>query len=258
VLDEPVDPKHVRTVTRRLGEACGELRRSRFLASFTGVLGSAEVRPEVSVVEEVVVYGLGSPVDGPPQVKYQFALAVLLSEELKRAKHGGNGGAAIPVLFFDPVFTAIDREVIESYEGFSVLRDNENCRRAVGSKRTLFFMPHCHPDLYDHLLGANWSPGQLANLLILGNSFQGYKQKWGNVSPSAAAAKPKPNKMMTTTTTTSMEEEEEDSQEFPKLVWAAEHAREVPIPQCNFVEAGAFNDMSIHYFPGEDICIPTM
>ncbi len=223
-----MDPKQVRTVTKRLGDACGELRRSRFLASFAGVLGSAEVRPSVSAVEEVVVYGLGSPVDGPPQVKYQFALAVLLAEEL-RAKHRGGNDAVIPVLFFDPVFTALDREVIESYDGFSVLRDNENCRRAVGSKRTLFFMPHCHPDLYDHLLGANWTPEQLARLAILGNSFQGYRQKWG-------------------TTMTSMGDEE-DAQEFPKLVWAAEHAREVPIPQCNFVEAGAFNDMSIHYFP---------
>ena len=36
---------------------------------------------------------------------------------------------------------------------------------------TVMVMPHCGKALFNNLLWANWSPGQLQQLVVVGNSF---------------------------------------------------------------------------------------
>ena len=37
--------------------------------------------------------------------------------------------------------------------------------------------------------------------------------------------------------------------EYPELVKAAEFSQELPVPDLNFAEVSAFNNMSFHFFP---------
>jgi len=46
------------------------------------------------------------------------------------------------------------------------------------SRRTLFFMPHCGKTLYGNVLEANWSREGLECLVVLGNSFASYSDRY--------------------------------------------------------------------------------
>lgn len=221
VLDGPVEEGQVRSLSQRVRTAQEVLNSSKFCSNFRKLL---QDNLAAHLAEEVVVYGLGSLENGPPACKYQFALAIILTEELARAT-----GRTRDVLFFDPAFTAYDKRVIESYENFFVMREDEHCARTT-TKPTLFYMPHCEAELYHSLLKANWRLHQLPNLVILGNSFASYKLRWGVSSQH----KPFPP-------------------DYPELVSAAECACEVPVPAFNFVELSAVNDMSFHCFPRHSV-----
>ena len=231
VLDEEVDERTAAALNARTREAQKVLRESAFHDQLcSSALGRGEAGEGPSLlsglgsVEEMVVYGLGSLEHGPPACKYQFALAVVLAEDLLRSDKLER------VLFFDPAFTAYDRRVIEGANPkFCVMRENENCARTA-FRKTLFYMPHCEAVLYNALLGANWDLERLPNLVILGNSFASYKTIWGRPSGSDFGV------------------------EYPKLFSAARCSREVPVPTSfNLTEASAFNDMSFHFFPREAV-----
>lgn len=50
------------------------------------------------------------------------------------------------------------------------------CRRRVQTC-TLFYMPHCGKAMYNNLLWANWSPQNLSQVALIGNSFQSYMER---------------------------------------------------------------------------------
>lgn len=50
------------------------------------------------------------------------------------------------------------------------------CQRRVQA-HTLFYMPHCGRAMYNNLLWANWSPQDLSQLALIGNSFQSYMER---------------------------------------------------------------------------------
>ena len=77
--------------------------------------GTGEWRWEA--VEQLVVYGLGSP-EGSAVPRYQLAFALLLAAQLP--------GLAGPVLAFDPAFTDVDRQLLATLDiqvqpGFSLI-----------------------------------------------------------------------------------------------------------------------------------------
>lgn len=134
--------------------------------------------------EKLIIYGLGSlEQPGAVHIRYQVALACLLSTLLPNL--------SAPPQTYDPVFTALDKVVLNTC-GFDIIDRNENGRRAV-TGYTLFYMPHCEPELTENLIDANWSmqmpkdncTGTKSNLFemaIFGNSFKKYLDRWNQQS----------------------------------------------------------------------------
>lgn len=50
--------------------------------------------------------------------------------------------------------------------------------RHVAAVPTLVYLPHCELELTEQLLAANVAAGSLANLAILGNSFEQYRERY--------------------------------------------------------------------------------
>ena len=171
VLDEPVNPREVDALAKGIGACDADLRKSKLYARIKSIFtsqgtdtatfpGAEALFPELRAVEEVVVYGLGSLDMGMTKSsKYQFALTVAIVEEIAKF------GRLDRVHFFDPVFTACDRAIIEGQSPkFSVMRENEDCKRSI-TRKTLFYMPHCEKHHYNNLLRANCGPGSLSNMV---------------------------------------------------------------------------------------------
>lgn len=108
------------------------------------------------------------------------------------------------------------------------MQHNEEGRR-IAHRPTFFFMPHCEAELTDNLLAANIAAGMLQNVVILGNSFAKYKERWS--MPGVRGA--------------------EDQRRRPDtLLGLVESGAvvEVSIPEYGFPVTAAFNDMSLHIF----------
>ncbi|KAK4366855.1 hypothetical protein RND71_014735 [Anisodus tanguticus] len=109
---------------------------------------------------EVVIYALGS-------MEYsfhsQFQLAVVLL--LKRDFSNWIGNIEV----YDPIMSPADIIVFKKV-GLEVLTIDEDCKRQV-RRPTMFYMPY--PNYYHigNLLGANWSPSCVNQILLLTNSF---------------------------------------------------------------------------------------
>lgn len=127
----------------------------------------------------IVCYGLGS-VDENLSARYQFALLLLLVDELKSAP----GLRLDSVELFDPVFTPLDVHLLSKSYPFQVAESNDRCFRRVGgnghgdgdgdgeqNQLTMFYMPHCGKALYNNLLYSNWNASSLGSMLILGKPF---------------------------------------------------------------------------------------
>uniref|UniRef100_V9KVB6 SRR1-like protein n=1 Tax=Callorhinchus milii TaxID=7868 RepID=V9KVB6_CALMI len=115
---------------------------------------------------DCVCYGIGN-FSTSVTSRYQLALLLLLLESLQvpRAR----------CLLFDPLFSEWEREFLREL-GMTVLKDNEEGKRAV-DRPTLFYMIHCGKALYNNLLWRNWSPGRLAQITLIGNSFKGIEER---------------------------------------------------------------------------------
>lgn len=163
---------------------------------------------------EIVVYGVGSLMDSAV-ARCQLALSRLLANEIQVE--------FAPVLVFDPVLTAGEKEAMEEI-GCTPIQENEEGRRvAVGP--TLFYMPHCEAHLYDNVLKANRSsPGSLKKIAILGNSFRSYQERWA-LSPHPKSTRP------------------------IHLLEIEKTSEEVLVDPFDFSLPSAFNDMSWHFFP---------
>ncbi|XP_075391123.1 SRR1-like protein [Tenrec ecaudatus] len=77
---------------------------------------------------------------------------------------------------YDPLFSQLETAVLDAL-GVTVLQENEEGKRAVGTEPTVFYMPHCGTALYNNLLWRNWSVGALARMVIVGNSFRGLQER---------------------------------------------------------------------------------
>ncbi|KAJ2743872.1 hypothetical protein GGI20_003413 [Coemansia sp. BCRC 34301] len=110
--------------------------------------------------EEIVCYGIGSL--ATPVSQWQLALVLLINQHL-----------SIDMCAFDPAALSTDCKTLERF-AVSTIAENEEARRSA-TKNTLFFMPHCEEFLYNNLLAANWSPEQLARILVVGNRISRYQ-----------------------------------------------------------------------------------
>eukprot|EP00928_Gymnodinium_smaydae_P022116 TRINITY_DN18671_c0_g1_i2.p1 TRINITY_DN18671_c0_g1~~TRINITY_DN18671_c0_g1_i2.p1 ORF type:complete len:324 (+),score=88.01 TRINITY_DN18671_c0_g1_i2:63-1034(+) len=127
-------------------------------AAVAGTSTAAGADGEWHLVEELVLYGHGSP-DDSIAAQCQLALALLLHSWLQLRR---------PLLAFDPAMSALDRAALQRL-GVQVIATNEQGLR-----------PHCDLQLYSNLLWANWlSPEQLQRVIVIGNSFTAYSEGLG-------------------------------------------------------------------------------
>ncbi|XP_063848983.1 SRR1-like protein [Scylla paramamosain] len=108
-------------------------------------------------VSGIVCYGLGQ-LSSSRIARYQGALLLILKDHFQ-----------VPAEVYDPIFSAVDVEVLEVFD-IKVLNRNEEGKRKV-VETTLFFLPHCGKELYNNLLWTNWNPSLLSRCVIVGNSF---------------------------------------------------------------------------------------
>jgi hypothetical protein len=156
--------------------AAAEVEASAFYGGLTSALAAALLPPGtgtplVASIRKLVIYGLGSleePVCAAAHIKCQLALATLLAAALP-------GLDAKPEAF-DPVFTSLDRALLPLC-GIDVIGHDEEGRR-VALQPTFFWLPHCDSGLIDALLSANVETGTLHNVVILGNLFSTYVDRF--------------------------------------------------------------------------------
>ena len=86
----------------------------------------------------------------------------------------------VPILAYDPVFTATDVAVLEQL-GCKVLTEAEAGERST-QEPTLLYMPHCDAALYNDWLDDNWTPHALSNMAVIGNSFGAILVRASNVA----------------------------------------------------------------------------
>ncbi|XP_051887739.1 SRR1-like protein isoform X2 [Pristis pectinata] len=115
---------------------------------------------------DLVCYGIGS-FSNSVSSRYQLALLFLLLETLQIPR--------LCCLLFDPLFTEWEKRFLEVC-GMVVIRENEEGKRPI-NRPTLFYMIHCGKALYNNLLWKNWSPQQLAQTILIGNSFKGIEER---------------------------------------------------------------------------------
>jgi len=108
----------------------------------------------------LVCYGLGSPSCAAGS-RLQTALLLLLRQRLRGCQ----------TALYDPVFTAVDRQLFAEY-GLTEIAENEECFRPVGSQDTVFYMPHGSWAMYNNVLFSNWSRDALSRIVIIGNDFR--------------------------------------------------------------------------------------
>ncbi|KAF9077054.1 hypothetical protein BDP27DRAFT_1255060 [Rhodocollybia butyracea] len=78
------------------------------------------------------------------------------------------------ISIYDPVFTDEDRSLFEQL-GIRLLEGDGLGVVAIEGP-TILFMPHCHWDLYEDILRANWSLNCMENAVFICNHFDNYVQ----------------------------------------------------------------------------------
>lgn len=153
-------------VVSHLTSCCQHLKFSQFYDSFVRAWRNhVKNNDDDDTYEEVVCYGIGnfahrsSNFSGP---LWQLALAL----ELKTLC------LSIPMVYYDPLVTPLERQVLQDHYQIKVLSNNE---RGIRNKTSLFFMPHCPKGLYENVLWANWN--RLDTIGIIGNSLVTYVER---------------------------------------------------------------------------------
>uniref|UniRef100_A0A3Q4BR12 SRR1-like domain-containing protein n=1 Tax=Mola mola TaxID=94237 RepID=A0A3Q4BR12_MOLML len=116
---------------------------------------------------DCVCYGLGS-FSSSVSSRYQLAMLLLLLD-----------AGQIPLKdcsVYDPAFTSGESNVLREL-GMTVITENEEGKR-LATKPTLFYVMHCGKALYNNLLWKNWNTQYLPLVLIIGNSFNGMKDRF--------------------------------------------------------------------------------
>lgn len=112
--------------------------------------------------------------------------------------------------------------------------------RRVAAQPTLFWMPHCEAVLTDALLAANAAAGTLHNVVVLGNRFSGYQQRWALRHSAQQAQQQQPGGGGG-----------HDAERPHTMLRLCEcgAVRELPVAESGFPVASAFNDLGLHWFP---------
>ncbi|ORY90335.1 SRR1-domain-containing protein [Syncephalastrum racemosum] len=161
--------------------------------------------------KEIICYGIGS-MQHSKNAQFQFILALELADLLNL-----KGKMSI----FDPVMTALDKQLCEKYQ-VHVIEEDEKGKRTV-NQPTLFYMPHCSRNLYSNTISANWKPTSLTNLYIIGNRFDMY---------------------------VGSQLERDLLRECPYLIPANTIVQTVSFPK-KFDDDKVFNDLAIQWFPSD-------
>lgn len=116
---------------------------------------------------EIVAYGIGNFARSEIG-SYQIALLLEIVEHY-------NFGSKIKV--FDPKFKSWEIDWLTNRCGnnFFVPNENDMVRHKMKCGTPLFaYMPHCGRPMYNNILWSNWTSENIKNLVILGNSFEGF------------------------------------------------------------------------------------
>jgi len=151
-------------------------------------------------------------------IRYQLAFACQLSILFSNLESRPEA--------FDPVFSLHDHLILPLF-GVDIIKDNEKGKR-IAKQPTLFFMPHCEADLTDNLLATNIASETLKNVVIIGNSFAKYHERWSLLSKTQQEEKERPETVLNLV-------------ENGNVV-------EISLPENGFPVTAAFNDMSLHMF----------
>lgn len=71
---------------------------------------------------------------------------------------------------YDPIFNQ-DEKLILKKLNLKLIEEDEECRRCVENKFSLFYMPHCCKFMFNNLFWSNWNVKSLKNLNVIGNSL---------------------------------------------------------------------------------------
>ncbi|XP_073322684.1 SRR1-like protein [Pagrus major] len=171
------DDLDIKKTVKRIRDTMSELRCEEFWQEWKKqmlVAGSAALSypPESNDTAgptdslECVCYGLGS-FSSCVSARHQLAMLLLLLD-----------AGQIPLKdcsVYDPAFSSGERDVLREL-GVTVLTENEEGKR-LATRPTLFYLMHCGKALYNNLLWKNWSTQHLPLNIIIGNSFNGMRDR---------------------------------------------------------------------------------
>ncbi|CAB9509568.1 SRR1-like protein [Seminavis robusta] len=191
--DEPEkDPQEIRAQVTTCSQ---NMRKSQFYENLVRLwalfLSAADDKEEEAsssavIVDEIVCYGIGNFARRYPNYSgplWQLALALELQAIIL---HDHADQRICSMVYYDPLVTVVERQVLQEAYNMEVLMQNEKGKRSCHQQSTsitsLFFMPHCPRGLYENVLWANW--GQLQQnpraLCIVGNSLATYVDRDDN------------------------------------------------------------------------------
>ena len=145
---------------------------SKLIIIFEKLLKDYYAKNEIDNINRemnIICFGLGS-IDDNLSSRYQLALLLLLIDDIKSLFKIN----IKLVEFYDPIFSQIDKSLLEKKFKFQISNENLKCMHQLESL-TMFYMPHCGKSLYNNLLYSNWSVNLLKKLIIFGNSFNTIK-----------------------------------------------------------------------------------
>ena len=140
----------------------------------------------------------------------------------------------------------------------------QHCKFKVEEK-TLFFMPHCGMAMYNNLLWSNWGVEKMEMMVIIGNSFNSYYEKWGDKIPLSNWLFPDTfpgyqlNSCSKKPRMCTMYPQIRHAKSLPaeflldtsanSLLWQIRSAcHEIALP-TNYTDSTVFNDTALHLFP---------
>lgn len=115
---------------------------------------------------QCICYGLGS-FSSCVSARYQLAMLLLLLDAAQIELSN--------CVVYDPIFSAGEKTVLKE-TGLTVLSENEEGKRRA-NKPTLYYLMHCGKALYNNILWKNWSKHCLTQIIVIGNSFHGMKDR---------------------------------------------------------------------------------
>uniref|UniRef100_UPI00358DE2E7 SRR1-like protein isoform X1 n=1 Tax=Myxine glutinosa TaxID=7769 RepID=UPI00358DE2E7 len=168
----------------------------------------------------VLCLGLG-PFASCYHARCQLAFLLLLEAELKA-----------PTSVFDPIFSTVECETLCRL-GFHLIPMNKEGRHPI-SGPTLAVLVHCGKALCNNFLWANWSPNNLARILLLSNSFEMLHIRT-------------PNRVL-----------QRDYVHISQVLDIVEEASLDSQCPSSLPIAEAFSDTSLHSFPMASLCTRSM